>query len=200
MLFQGCIDSPFRSHFPVFDKGLFIGLFSEEDIQTFESESTKLSHYKDLLQTFSATQNTALLDLIKLFATHDTNIIPIVNEDMYYQGYYDLKDILSVFASTPFLAAEHDSVLLESLATDFSMSKIAHLVEATGGQLLGCYVSERKNDKIQATLKIECQDINEVIQTFRRYDFTVLSNHNSDVYLEDIKNRSEYLQKYLEMS
>ena len=80
------------------------------------------------------------------------------------------------------------------------MSKIAHLVEATGGQLLGCYVSERKNDKIQATLKIECQDINEVIQTFRRYDFTVLSNHNSDVYLEDIKNRSEYLQKYLEMS
>ena len=101
---QGCIDSPFRSHFPVFDKGLFIGLFSEEDIQTFESESTKLSHYKDLLQTFSATQNTALLDLIKLFATHDTNIIPIVNEDMYYQGYYDLKDILSVFASTPFFS------------------------------------------------------------------------------------------------
>ena len=54
-------------------------------------------------------------------------------------------------------------------------------------------------DFVQVTLKIISDEINEIIQTFRRYDYKIVSNHENDIYLDDLKNRSEYLQKYLEM-
>jgi hypothetical protein len=37
------------------------------------------------------------------------------------------------------------------------------------------------------------------MQTFRRYDYKIISMHENDIYLEDLKNRSEYLKKYLDM-
>ena len=43
------------------------------------------------------------------------------------------------------------------------------------------------------------EDINEIMQTFRRYDYKIISSHENDLYLKDLKYRSEYLQKYLEM-
>ena len=51
----------------------------------------------------------------------------------------------------------------------------------------------------QATIKISSDDINEIIQTFRRYNYIVMSLHKDDFYLQDLKDRSDYLQKYLDM-
>jgi hypothetical protein len=52
---------------------------------------------------------------------------------------------------------------------------------------------------MQATIKINSEDINEIIQTFRRYNYNVISEHKDDFYLQDLKDRSDYLQKYLDM-
>ena len=61
------------------------------------------------------------------------------------------------------------------------------------------YISLRKSDSIQVTLRILTKDINEIIQTFRRYNYNLVLDHKDDVYLEDLKDRSEYLKKYLKM-
>jgi hypothetical protein len=72
-------------------------------------------------------------------------------------------------------------------------------VESNGVKILGFYISERSNGFTQVTLKVASDEINEIMQTFRRYDYKIISNHDNDIYLEDLKNRSDYLQKYLEM-
>jgi len=46
-------------------------------------------------------------------------------------------------------------------------------------------------------LKFDAPDINKIFQAFRRYNYKVLSDHQEDFYLEDLKERSIYLQKYL---
>ena len=94
---------------------------------------------------------------------------------------------------------ESETLIVEKLQNDYSMSEVSQIVEGNGGKLLGSYISEKRNDFIQITLKIVSQDINEIMQTFRRYEYKIVSVHDNDIYLEDLKNRSEYLQKYLEM-
>jgi hypothetical protein len=79
------------------------------------------------------------------------------------------------------------------------MSEVTQIVESYSGSLLGLYISEKKNGFVQLTLKIVSEEINEIMHTFRRYDYKVISIHENDIYLEDLKNRSDYLQKYLEM-
>jgi hypothetical protein len=37
------------------------------------------------------------------------------------------------------------------------------------------------------------------MHTFRRYNYSVLSAIDNDEYLQDLKSRSDYLKKYLEL-
>ena len=65
--------------------------------------------------------------------------------------------------------------------------------------LLGLFVSEANNEKVQVTVKITLGGLNDIIQTFRRYNYEIISEHHEDNYMNNLKERSEYLDKYLNM-
>ena len=79
------------------------------------------------------------------------------------------------------------------------MSQIAQIVESNNGKLLGLFVSEANNEKVQVTVKITLGSLNDIIQTFRRYNYEIMSEHHEDNYMNNLKERSEYLDKYLNM-
>ena len=187
------------THFPVIENTKLIGSIAEADIQTIENKEDVLGSYSHLLNSFFADKKATVLELLKIFADNDTNIIPVLNDYKEYIGYFDLSDILDIFSTSPFMIEESETLIIEKIRTDYSMSEVAQIIESNGGKLLGLYVSEKKSDSIQITLKVISNEINEIMQTFRRYDYKIISMHENDIYLEDLKNRSEYLQKYLEM-
>ncbi|WP_235869083.1 CBS domain-containing protein [Polaribacter aquimarinus] len=187
------------THFPVIENNKLLGSFAEDDIQTIENKDGELVSYAHLLNSFFADEKATVLELLKIFADNDTNIIPILNEDKDYLGYFDLRDILDVFSTSPFMIEESETLIIEKLRNDYAMSEITQIVESNGGKLLGLYISEKSSEFVQITLKIISDEINEIMHTFRRYDYKIISMHENDIYLEDLKNRSEYLQKYLEM-
>jgi hypothetical protein len=86
---------------------------------------------------------------------------------------------------------------LEKEIQDFSFSQVCQIVETNNGKVLGLFISEISGAIVKITLKFNAREINEIIQTFRRYNYNVLSKHKEDFYLEDLKERSDYLQKYL---
>jgi hypothetical protein len=49
----------------------------------------------------------------------------------------------------------------------------------------------------EITLKITLGAMNEIIQTFRRYNYEIISEHQEDNYINNLKERSDYLDKYL---
>jgi predicted transcriptional regulator len=187
------------THFNVVENNILLGSFSESDIQTIEDKEALLADYLHLITHFFTNEKATVLELLKIFADNDCTVIPVLDANKKYIGYYDLCDVLDVFATSPFMVEESETLIVETLENDFSMSRISQIVETNGGKLLGSYISEKRSDHVQITLKIVTQEINEIIQTFRRYDYSIISSHENDVYLEDLKNRSEYLQKYLNM-
>ncbi|WP_298879050.1 CBS domain-containing protein [uncultured Polaribacter sp.] len=187
------------THFPVIENNKLLGSFAEEDIQTIENKEDELASYAHLLNSFFADEKATVLELLKIFADNDTNIIPVLNEFNDYIGYFDLRDILDVFSTSPFMIEESETLVIEKMRNEYSMSEIVQIIEASGGKLLGLYVSEKSANTTQITIKVISDEINEIMQTFRRYDYKIISMHENDIYLEDLKNRSEYLQKYLEM-
>ena len=92
-----------------------------------------------------------------------------------------------------------ETLIVKKNENDFSMSEVAQIVEVNKGKLLGAYISEKSDEFMHITLKIVSSNINEMMHTFRRYNYEIISTHENDIYLEDLKNRSEYFQKYLEM-
>jgi len=187
------------THFPVIENDKLLGSFAEDDIHTTNENDHELVEHAHLLNSFFADEKATVLELLKIFADNDTNIIPVLNKNKDYIGYYDLRDVLDVFSTSPFMIEESETLIVEKLENDYSMSEISQIIESNSAKLLGCYISEKKNDFVQITLKIVSSDIHEIMHTFRRYEYKIISMHDNDIYLEDLKNRSEYLQKYLEM-
>lgn len=184
------------SHFPVLNDGVFIGNISADDIDTFDTDKT-INDYRYTLEAFFARENMIWLDVLEVFAKNHTNIVPVLNEENNYSGYYELEDIVKFFHETPFLKEPGGIIVVQKNIIDYSMSQIAQIVESNNGKLLGMFVSEANSENIQVTIKITLGAMNDIIQTFRRYNYEIVSEHHEDNYLNNLKERSEYLDKYL---
>ena len=187
------------THIPIVKNGKLVGCLPSSDIQTIENKSDGLKNYDYLLDHFYTSEKTSLLDLISLFADNDCNLIPVLDKELGYIGYYELGDILNAFADSPFLHLDSETLIVEKNNTDYSMSEISQMVESNKGKLLGTYISFEHQETVQITLKISTDIINDIIQTFRRYGYTVITQHEDDSYLEELKDRARYLRKYLDM-
>jgi CBS domain-containing protein len=187
------------THFPVVENSVILGSFAHEDIQTIENNSDELLAHAHLLNSFFADEKATVLELLKIFADNDTNIIPVLGKKQQYIGYYDLRDVLDVFSTSPFMIENSETLIIEKQESAYSMAEISQIVESNDGKLLGMYLSKKQEDLVQITLKISTEDIHEIMHTFRRYAYKIISTHENDVYLENLKSRSDYLQKYLEM-
>lgn len=184
------------SHIPVCEEQTFIGCISETDAHCFDGDKL-LSDYRYSLEGFYVRDTTNWLDILEAFAMHGSNIMPILDMQNKYLGYYELSDIMNLFNDTPFLNEAGGIIVVEKGSSDYSFSEICQIVESNDAKILGVFISKFENDLTQATIKIGHTGMNAIVQTFRRYSYNVISNHEEDKFLEDLKKRSNYLDKYL---
>ncbi|MCF6131812.1 CBS domain-containing protein [Flavobacterium wongokense] len=184
------------SHFPVMDNDIYIGSISAVDVETFEAQKP-ITDYRYTLEGFFVRTTMIWLDILEVFARNNANVVPILDENNKYIGYYEITDIIKFLNETPFLKETGGIIVVEKPVADYSMSQITQIVESNNGKLLGVFVSQADAEKVQITIKTTLGSMNEIIQSFRRYNYEIISEHQEDDYLNTLKERSEYLDKYL---
>lgn len=186
------------SHIPVKKDNIYIGCISETDAHCFECDKP-ISEYLYTLEGFFVRNTTLWLDVLEIFAQKDTNIMPVLSEANEYLGYYELHDIISMFNQTPFFAEPGGILIVEKGYNDYSFSEVCQIVESNNGKVLGAFISKIENDVVQITVKIGNIGLSDTIQTFRRYSYNIISGHEEDAFIKNLKERSDYLNKYLNM-
>lgn len=184
------------THIPVTKNGQYIGCISENDAYCFEN-TKHLSDFEYTLEPFYVLEDTNWLDILEAFALNKTNIMPVLGPENNYLGYYELGDIMSLFNNTPFLNETGGIIVVEKGEQEYSFSEMCQIVESNGSRIFGIFISKMENGIVQATVKIGHTGINSIVQTFRRYGYEVVSHHEEDKFIEDLKERSQYLDKYL---
>lgn len=195
-LVQEFFDDLNFSHFPVVEEGMYIGSISSDDIETFEANKN-VSEYRYSLEGFFARSTMIWLEVLEVFAKNNANLVPVLDEKNKYVGYYEISDIMKFFHETPFLQEPGGIIIVKKRTSEYSMGQIAQIVESNNGKLLGLFVSETDSENSQITIKISLGVMNEIIQTFRRYNYQIVSEHFEDNYINTLKERSDYLDKYL---
>ncbi len=184
------------SHIPIENNNVYLGCISETDVHCFEGNKI-ISECANCFEGFFVRSDTNWLDVLETFAQNSSNIMPVLDEENNYLGYYELNDIIGVFNDTPFFSEPGGTLIVEKGLEDYSFSEISQIVESNDAKILGAFISKMEIDKVQITLKIGSVGLNNVIQTFRRYSYNIISGHEEDTYVENLKERSEYLKKYL---
>lgn len=184
------------SHFPVVEEEIYIGSIAADDVENFEP-NTKISDFRYSLKGFFARSTMIWLDVLEVFAKNNTNLVPVLDEKNKYVGYYEIGDIMKFFHETPFLQEPGGIIIVKKKTSEYSMGQIAQIVESNNGKLMGLFISETDFENTLVTIKISLGVMNEIIQTFRRYDYEIVSKHFEDNYINTLKERSDYLDKYL---
>ncbi len=184
------------SHIAVAEKGRYLGVLNENDLETFE-EGKKIEDYRYNLETFFVRKDTNWLDVLEMFARNEANLLPVLGENEDVLGYYSVTDVVSVFIDTPFFTEPGGIIIVEKGIRDYSFSEIAQIVESNNTRFIGGFITDIHNDVVQVTIKIGASNLNEIQQTFRRYNYNIIFGTDDDQFLEDLKQRSDYLEKYL---
>ncbi len=185
------------THFPIVNNGKLVGMLAQADIVHLTKDESLLSEMDYFFQFYKTDIPDSSIDLISLFAQYDTDILPVTNENNEYLGYFELDDILSLFYNSPFFTQNSSTLIIEKESDNYSMSEIVQIVESNNVKLLGMYISDISNKNTQITLRMNTEDANDVIQSLRRYNYEVLTQNKDDLLIEQYKNRSDYLQKFL---
>ena len=184
------------SHFPVSENNIYIGCLSRENAEIID-ENKLIGENKFEFERFFVRDSMIWLDVLEEFAKNESNIMPVLNEKNVYIGYYELEDVIKFFQESPFLKEEGGIIVVQKTKLDYSISQICQIVEGNGGKLLGLFISNINDNLVEITLKISQNYMNEILQGFRRYEYEIISKHQEDSYLENLKERSDYLDKYL---
>lgn len=185
------------THIPVEKNGVFIGSISENDLRCFDNEKT-LEDYQYALERFFVRDTENWLEVLKNFSVNNANLMPVLEDKSNkYLGYLELGDIMSFFNETPFLNESGAILVVEKNFTEYSFSEISQIIESSNNKLLGAFVSKIENDVAEITIKTNISGVNDVIQTLRRYGYNILSSHEEDTYTKNLQERSDYLDKYL---
>ena len=186
------------SHIPIQNNGVYLGCISETDAHCFDGAKS-INDCNYTIEGFYVRPTTNWLDVLEVFAQNDSNIMPVLDAQNKYLGYYELNDVIHLFNETPFFSEPGGILIVEKGINDYSFSEISQIVESNDAKLLGAFISKMDGDLARITIKIGNASLNDVIQTFRRYSYNIVSGHEEDSYIESLKERSQYLDRYLNM-
>lgn len=184
------------SHFPVMEDDVYIGSISSEESSLLNDTSIISDHLYTLKGFFGET-SLDLLSLLEIFAKNKTNVVPILDVDKKYIGFYTLEDIAHILNETPFLSEYGGVLVVAKESTEFTMSQIAQIIESNGLKALSILVTNISENKTEITIKLNQDVTDELIQTFRRYTYDIVNRHDEDSYIKKLQERSAYLDKYL---
>ena len=187
------------SHFPVADGKKFCGVLARTDAEFFTAERKPLKSVKHLFRHISVSPDLGWFEVLQFFTHNHCNLIPVVDKNNEYLGYYELDDFLQLFESTPFLHEQGVVLTISKGIHDYSFSEITQIVEANEASLLGIFISKIEDDMVSIVLKLSMHDIDNTKLSFRRYGYNIVNEKTDDKYFDNLRERSDYLKKYLNL-
>ncbi len=187
------------SHLPVVDQNdSWIGNILLEDLQNASPGQTVEDVMYDL-EKFFLVNHTGLnpFDFFDLFIQNDSNIIPLLNQDGILEGVFSKETLLNEWSKTLFFEEKGTSFIVEKDLQHYSFSEITQIVESNNAKLLGILLLNTSNNTTQILIKTNGINTKVILDDLRRYNYEIQTNLIDDTHFNELKERSDYLNKYL---
>jgi CBS domain-containing protein len=186
------------SHLPVVSDSRLLGLISEDDVYAASSFEEPIWSYNLQLQNTSVLHTKHIYEVMKLFADYKLTTLPVVDEKGIFLGVITLTDLVEKMAATAAVSNPGGILILELNANDFSLAEISRIIEENDAKILSMYVtSPADSTRIELTIKFNKIDIQPVIQSFLRYNYTIKASFFESDYFDNLRERYDLLMTYL---
>jgi len=186
-------------HLPIVNHREFLGLISDADIYDLNNPDEPVGNHELSLIKPYVTEEQHIYEVIEVLSRLELTLVPVLDRDMQYLGVITQEDLTQRFAHLSAMQQPGGIIELEMNQRDYSLSEISQIVESNNAKILSLYVAANDdNTKLRVTLKINLTDLTSIMETFNRYNYTVVSSHMNDEDLDEFyQERFDVFLKYL---
>ena len=193
----GIMSEFFVRHLPIVNDKQLLGLISEDDILEHDAHEPVGSYQLSLIRPY-VMYNDHLYEILRLIAEYRLTLIPVVDAEENYIGLITMEDVLQFFSRTASFSEPGSIVVLEMTRHDYQLSQIAQIVESENAAILSSFITTNiESPRVDVTLKINRQNIQNILATFERYEYDVKASFNEIEYLDSLRDRYDSLMSYL---
>jgi predicted transcriptional regulator len=186
------------SQLPLVNERELLGLVSESDILNHPEQHDILGNVKLTLPNASILSYQHVFDVMKMMMEMKLSILPVVDQRNIYSGTITLQNLVTYLTQNISILNPGGIIVLEVAENNYSMAEIAQIVESNDAKIIGAFFTTKPDStSVDITLKINNTDLNPVIQTFERYNYTIKATFAERDDLDDLKERYDALMNYL---
>ena len=187
------------SHLPVVDNHDYIGLIADKSIYDLNLTEKKFEDCRDHMLTPHVHTNQHIYEVVSVISELKISVVPVLDLHHSYMGVITVADLAHKFADLVAVSEPGGVILLELTPMDYSLADIAQIVEGNDAKILRLYVSkELDSKKMIVTLKVNKVDLSPIIQTFVRYDYSIVAVFMDESVLNNMyDDRLNQLMKYM---
>jgi acetoin utilization protein AcuB len=188
------------SHLPVVDGNEYIGLISENDVYDMVDPSMMIKDCFPNLPNPFIYEDRHVYEVMKVISDLKITVVPVLDENNVYLGCTDLLYLMSQITAVNSIKEPGSIVILVMNTHDYSLTQIARIVEENNAKVLSSFITSREDStELELTLKINTDNIDRIVQTFNRYDYTIKATFQKGEFQDDLKKRYTELMNYLNM-
>lgn len=135
-----------------------------------------------------------------MFHLGQLTAIPVLENNGLYAGYVSATNV--VWKISEMLSANKPGgvIILEMATEDYHLSEIAQILESNDLKAWSI-ITENKPDStlLEVAVKLDKRDLSRAIQTFSRYEYTLLSAEYEDVHDLKLNDRYDLLMRLLDI-
>jgi acetoin utilization protein AcuB len=143
-------------------------------------------------------QSQHLYDVIRIFAERKLSVLPVVDNKKNFLGVITQETIVQKFADLVSINNPGGIIVLELSSNDFSLSEIGKIIEDNDARVLSLFVNSHADSSVvEVTIKLNKMDIQPLIQSFQRYDYTIKESYFESEYYDSLRDRYSQLMNFL---
>ncbi|HMQ76816.1 MAG: CBS domain-containing protein [Flavobacteriales bacterium] len=187
-------------HLPVTENGRLVGLVRDTDLVDRNDAKVAVRELMGQVELPYVRQGQHIYDVMKLMAERGLTVLPVLDPTGTYLGAINEHEALRRLAEAINIGEPGSVVVLEMNQNDYSLQRIAGIVESNGAKLLSVYNrSLPEGPRMEVTLKVNREDISDILRSFERYDYFVKSTYQGSKFHEDLRGRYDELMRFLDL-
>lgn len=187
-------------HLPVTENGRLVGLVRDTDLVDRNDAKVPVRELMGQVELPYVREGQHIYDVMKLMAERGLTVLPVLDPTGTYLGAINEHEALRRLAEAINIGEPGSVVVLEMNQNDYSLQRIAGIVESNGAKLLSVYNRTLpEGPRMEVTLKVNREDISDILRSFERYDYFVKSTYQGSKFHEDLRGRYDELMRFLDL-
>ncbi len=184
-------------HLPIVNNEQLLGVISEEEILNHDL-SEPIGSFKLTMRRPYAKIEDHMFEVMSVMAENSLTVIPVIDNENNYKGLIIQDDIIQFYANSFSFTESGSIIVLKTTKRSYSLAEISRIIEMENATILSSFLTKSlDSDEILVTLKLNVQDIQHIIATLERYEYSIKATFSEVEYFDSMKERYDSLIHFL---